>query len=65
MGLNGNKADVEKLFELAPKRIGCKLNDITASSAGVKICPFEAVTLAALEQKCDLSYKQSTFLRYF
>ena len=65
MGLNGNKADVEKLFELAPKRIGCKLNDITASSAGVKICPFEAVTLAALELKCDLSYKQSTFLRYF
>ena len=63
-----NKNDAGKqdvLFSRAPKHIAKKLNTITSAAAEVNIHPFEASTLAALEEKLGLSYRQSTMLRYF
>ena len=63
-----NKNDAGKqdvLFSRAPKHIAKKLNTITSAAAEVNIRPFEASTLAALEEKLGLSYRQSTMLRYF
>ena len=61
----GDVESSEKVFQLSTKHIAAKLNNITVKRAGVTIRPFEAVTLAALEEQADLTYRQSIVLRYF
>ena len=62
------EGDVEsgaKIFKLVPKKTAKTLNKITSDRAGVKIRPFDAITLAALEEQAGLTYAQSSTLRYF
>lgn len=61
----GDTDSSAKVIELVPSHIAKKMNKITAKRAGVIIRPFEAVTLAALEEQADLTYRQSVILRYF
>ena len=50
---------------MAPQKYARFLNDSTSEKAGVKIKPFSAEVLAVMEEKCDLTYRQSQMLRWF
>ena len=49
---------VSKLFEMAPQKYAQQINEVTGEAAGVKI-----EKLAAMEEKLNLSYRQSQFFR--
>ena len=50
---------------MAPQKYARFLNDSTSKKAGVKIKPFSADVLAVMEEKCDVTYRQSQMLRWF
>ena len=58
-----SKHNPEKLFAMAPKKISQTINAVTAAAAGVKIESWDPRKLAAIEEKLNLSYRQSQFFR--
>ena len=48
---------------MVPKKISETINAVTAAAAGVKIESWDPRKLAAIEEKLNLSYRQSQFFR--
>lgn len=63
--VEGDIQNAAKIFNLGPEHLAQIINMMTAERSEVVIRPFEAATLAALEEQANLAYGQSLILRYF